>query len=87
MSGLTPESTINDVFEFLAGAGEGQGVQVVPITFKEQEDDTRLGIFIKGEHETASIIMAELVTTVQNLFELQQQAEATADERSPIITP
>jgi len=82
---LTPHSTVDDVFEFLEGAADG-AVQVVPISFKEQADDTRLAIFIKGHHETASVIMAELVTTINELFALQEQQEAAENERSAIIT-
>ena len=96
---ITPTSTITEVFDFLTGAAEpGSAVQVVPITFRETEKDTRLSIFIKGERETASYIMAELVTTIQNLFEQQQQQEARAEllgadgeaidgGKSRIITP
>lgn len=82
---LSPHSSVDEVFEFLEGAGD-TAVQVVPVSFKEQEDDTRLAIFIKGERETASVIMAELVTTINELFALQEQQEAADNERSPIIT-
>lgn len=82
--GLTPESTINEVFEFL-NRGEN-AAQVVPVTIKQQSDDTRLAIFIKGEHQSASTIMAELMTRVDELFDLSAQAEAEEDVKSPIIT-
>ena len=81
---LTPESTISEVFEFF-DTGEG-AVQVVPVTIKQQDDDTRLAIFIKGEHETASVIMAELMSRVEELFDLSQQVPEP-DDSTAIITP
>lgn len=85
MNNLSPESTIREVFEFF-DAGQ-EGAQVVPVTVKQQQDDTQLCIFIKGEHTMASTIMAELMTKVEELFDLSQQSEAVADDKSAIITP
>ncbi len=84
MSQLTPENTVNEYFEFF-DRGEAP-VQVVPITIKQQTDDTRLAIFIHGEHELASIIMAELMTKIDDLFDAQAQAEASVESKSRIIT-
>jgi len=81
---MTPENTLNEFYEFF-DRGEN-AVQVVPITVKQQEDDTRLAIFIHGEHEAASVIMAELMTKIDELFDMQAQAEAVSDEKSRIIT-
>lgn len=81
---MTPENTINEFFEFF-DRGEAS-VQVVPITIKQQEDDTRLAIFIHGKHAESSVIMAELMTRIDELFDLQAQAEATVEPESRIIT-
>jgi len=81
---LTPENTMNEFFEFF-DRGEN-AVQVVPITVKQQDDDTRLAIFIHGKHEDASVIMAELMGKIDELFDLQAQAEATREPESRIIT-
>lgn len=82
---MTPENTLNDFFEFF-DRGEN-AVQVVPMTVKQQDDDTRLAIFITGNHKEASVIMAELMTRIDELFDLQEQAEATVNEPdSRIIT-
>lgn len=82
---MTPENTVNEFFEFF-DRGEN-AVQVVPITIKQQEDDTRLAIFIHGNHNEASVIMAELMTKIGELFDLQAQAEAADNEpESRIIT-
>ena len=81
---MTPENTLNEFFEYF-DRGEN-AVQVVPMTIKQQTDDTRLAIFIHGEHEAASVIMAELMTKIDELFDLQAQAEATIEPESRIIT-
>lgn len=83
MNKLTPESTLRDCFDFFDGDGN---VQVVPFTVKQDADDTQLCIFIKGDHGTASVIMAELMTKVDELFAYSQQAGATNAD-SAIITP
>lgn len=81
---ITPENTINEFFEFF-DRGEN-AVQVVPMTIKQQSDDTRLAIFIHGEHEAASVIMAELMTKIEELFDSQAQMEASVESESRIIT-
>ena len=63
---MTPENTLNEFFEFFDRGDNA--VQVVPLTVKQQEDDTRLAIFVHGEHEAASVIMAELMTRIDELF-------------------
>jgi len=85
MKHLTPESTLADAFDFFTAADDG-GVQVAPVTIKQQSDDTRLAIFIKGEHQMASVIMAELMSKLDELFDYSQQAETPSDKKSPIIT-
>lgn len=84
MNKLTPETTIADAFAFFTAAEES-GVQVVPVTIKQQEDDTQLAIFICGEHQMASVIMAELMTKIDELFDYSQQSEA-ANDKPAIIT-
>ncbi len=87
MNKLSPESTLRDCFDYFDGVeGELGAVQVVPVTIKQQSDDTQLCIFIKGDHATASVIMAELMTKVDELFAYSKQADAI-DVKSPIITP
>jgi len=81
---LTPENTLNECFEFF-DRGEN-AVQVIPMTIKQQEDDTRLAIFIGGRHEEASIIMSELMLRLEELNDLQAQAEATVGSEPRIIT-
>jgi len=85
MEKLTPEATVRDTFEFFEGAEAG--VQVVPVTYQQTPDDTRLAIFIRGEHEAASVIMAELMMRLGELSDLEKQMEASREpEPSRILT-
>jgi hypothetical protein len=80
---LPEDPLISQVFEFIdlsAGA-----VQVMPVTVAQAPDDTRLALFIRGEHDTASIIFAKLMGEIQDLFDMQQQADA--DDNQTIVTP
>jgi len=81
---LTPENTVNEFFEYF-DRGEN-AVQVVPVTIKQQQDDTRLAVFVKGEHDAASVIFAEIMTRIDELFDLQAQAEAQREPESRIVT-
>ena len=74
---LPEDPLISQVFEFIDLSGGA--VQVMPVTVAQDEDDTRLALFIRGEHETASIIFAKLMSEIQDLFDFQQQAKADAD--------
>lgn len=80
---LTEESTINDFFE--AFDMEGGGVRVVPATIKEDRDDTRLMLAVRGDLETASIIFAAVWETIQNLSDVAKQREAAEDDDPGII--
>ena len=82
-NGLSKDSTLTEVFDFI-DMEEG-GVNVIPVTVEQDDHDTRLAIFIRGEHGLASFLMAQLMTEIQNLFDLQQQAEARAMEDGPQI--
>ncbi len=85
MKKLSPETTLSDAFEFFTAAEDG-GVQVAPVTIKQQSDDTRLAIFIRGEHGMASVIMAELMTKIDELFDYSQQSDASSAKKPTIIT-
>ena len=82
MQKITPESTLQEAFDYYDAADQ-EGVQVIPLTIKQQSDDTRLAIFIKGEHQTASVIMAELMMKIEELFDMTQQAEASKPDNEP----
>jgi len=81
---LSPESTIREMFEMFDCDDETGPVRVVPMTIKQQADDTQL--LLKGEHETASTIFASVMTTIDDLYALQQQQEAESrDKQSSVI--
>ena len=84
-SGLDEHSTITEVFDFLE-VPEG-GVQVVPVTISQNQVDTRLAIFIRGDHEIASIIMAKLMVEIDDLCDLAEQRAANPPEKSKLIIP
>lgn len=74
-NGLSKGSTLDEVFNYIdMSAG---GVNVRPVSLDNDPKDTRLAIFIRGEHQTASFIMAQLMTEIQNLYDQQAQMEAT----------
>ncbi len=73
---LSEESSINELFEALILPDGGANVR--PITLQQDELDTRMMILIRGKHETASYIMAQIMSAIQELFDLQEQ-EVAAD--------
>ena len=75
---LSKESSINEIFDALLDEGQ-TGVKVIPITISGDAKDTRLAVLIRGEHVMASYIMAELMTVIQNVFDLQEQEAASED--------
>lgn len=82
---LSEDPTLSELFEFIKTEG---GVRILPITVKQDENDTRLLLAIQGEHRTASIIMAQLMTEVSDLHDLSEQEEAGENEQKPkIIVP
>lgn len=81
---MTPENTLNEFFDFF-DRGEN-AVQVIPVTVKEQEDDTRLCIFIHGEHQTSSTLFACLMEKVEELYAIAAQMEEEQSESKRIIS-
>ena len=84
-NGLTNDSTLTEVFNFLEVPEEG--VQVVPVTIQQTETDTRLAILIRGDHEMASVIMARLMTEINDLSDLAEQRAANPPEQSQLVVP
>lgn len=82
--GLTEDKTIHELFEFFKP--EPGHVQLVPMTIKEDPEDTRLLLLIRGGLETSSVIFAELMSTIRELSDLEKQAEAAKENGPRIIT-
>ena len=81
-NGLSPESTLKELFDFIRVE---EGVNVMPVTLDQDPKDTRMMILIQGEHETASVIMAKLMTVVTDLFDTEKQREQ--DDKPRIVLP
>ncbi len=79
---LTPDSTLDEVFNFIK---TDEGVRVHAVTLKQEEKDSRMMILIQGTHETASVIMAQLMTLVNDLRDTETQREQ--DEQPRIVLP
>lgn len=77
---LTRDTTIDELFNYVAVE---QGVNVLPITWRQSPDDTQLMLVVQGDHDTASIIFANLMMTIEDLMELSEQAPV--EDESPII--
>ncbi len=83
-NGLSQNSSLREVFEFV-DLPEGQ-MNIMPITVKQDEEDTRLAIFIRGPHDEASMVMAKLIGDVQDLFDKVEQKAATEEDKKFVLT-
>lgn len=81
--GLTPDSTLNEVFEHIRVEGD---LRVIPVTLKQDAKDTRQMILLQGDHEMVSIMMAQLMTTVQDMSDTAAQ-QGKKDDESRIVLP
>lgn len=82
---LSENSTINELFETIR---VDRGVNVVPVTVSQEPANTRLLIALQGEHDTASTIMALLMSAIDEIHERQAQQEASeSDEPESTISP
>ena len=73
---LTKDSTLKELFDFIYNPDED--VQVLPVTLSAKTDPrARLMIVIQGKALTANVIMANLMTSVQEMYELAEQNRAS----------
>ena len=73
---LSKNSTLQEVFDFIRN--DEHDVQVLPVTLTSKNDDrARLMILIQGKPNTAHHIMANLMTSVQDMYDLAEQVNAT----------
>lgn len=75
---LPADPKLSELFDYFAVQG---GVQVVPMTLSEAPDDTRLLLCIRGHHETASLIFAELWSRIEELSAIEKQHAANDGPR------
>lgn len=77
-NGLSPQSTLEEVFKYIE-TGEG-GVQVLPVTVSKQTDArAQLMIIIQGQNAMAHSILANLMMQVANMHEDAERAHAAVD--------
>jgi len=87
LSTLGPESSIRELFDEVEVA---EGVNVVPVTISKAEDNiARNMIVICGAREEASLIMANLMHYVDELYAATEQARAEEEARDEpsIVVP
>lgn len=72
---LSKDSTLNEMFAFVRNPD--QDVQVLPVTLSAPGADfAQMMIVIQGKANTANVIMANLMTSVQEMYELAEQKAA-----------
>lgn len=92
MNALSEKSTLEDLFAVVT---PDEGVQALPVTMNNTPDGkAQMMIVIAGDHATANVIMANLMTIVQEMHDTAEQQEALIedvdgnklnDDESPII--
>lgn len=79
---LTAKSSLEEVFDFIRNPE--QDVQVLPVTLNKPSDaEARMMILIQGKPDTANVLMANLMTYIQEMYDLAEQ-QAAANE---IVAP
>jgi len=72
---LSKTSTIQELFDYIQN--DDHDVQVIPVTISKPSDEVaRLMIVIQGAPNTANHIMANLMTSVQDMHDLAEQKES-----------
>lgn len=72
---LTPDSSLKEVFDFIYDPEID--VQVMPVTLSKNDDENaRMMVLIQGKQQTATVIMANLMTYIQEMHDLAEQKAA-----------
>ena len=80
MSTLNEKSTLEELFAFITPE---EGTQVLPVTMNNTPDGlAQMMIVIAGHPETSNVIMANLMTVVNDMNEQAQQRTALEDDES-----
>lgn len=70
---ISKDSTLKEVFDFVT-TDDPKDVHVMPVTLTTKQDKrARLLIIIEGSANTAHHIMANLMTSVQDMHDLAEQ--------------
>lgn len=78
MSTLNEKSTLEDLFEVVTPE---EGVQALPVTMNNTPDGkAQMMVVIAGDHATANVIMANLMTVVQEMYDTAEQQRALIED-------
>lgn len=72
-SSLGPDSSLKDLFDDLRPP---EGMRVVPISLARTDGTADLAIIITGKEEDANVLMANLMSYVNELFAVSEQIHA-----------
>ena len=68
---LSEDPTLSELFEFIRDPEAD--VRVLPVTVKQTDNEAQLFIAIQGTPMTANTIMAQLMTLVQDMYDMAEQ--------------
>lgn len=72
---LSKDSSLKEVFDYIRD--DSIDVHVMPVTLTEKTDENaQMMILIQGKANTAHHIMANLMTAVQDMYDLAEQRNA-----------
>lgn len=81
---LSINSSLKEVFEFVRDPEID--VQVHPVTISRPEDEhARMMIIIQGKPNTSSVIMANLMTAVNDMYDQAAQHEASEEAGPKLV--
>jgi phosphoribosylcarboxyaminoimidazole (NCAIR) mutase len=87
LSNLGPDSSIRELFDIVQVE---EGVNVVPVTISKADDNiARNMIVICGSREEASLLTANLMAYVDQMYAAVEQAQADkeAEDEPSIVVP
>ena len=71
MNTLSEKSTLEELFKFVTPE---EGVQAMPVTMNHTPDGkAQMMIIVAGEHNTASVIMANLMSVINDMYDTAEQ--------------
>lgn len=72
---ITPDSSLRELFDELRPP---EGMRVVPVSLPANEGEANLAILITGKDEDSHVLMANLMSYVNELFAVAEQRTADA---------
>ena len=75
-SPLSPASSIQEIFEAIT---PDEGMRVLPTQIPAPEGQAHLAILITGSHDECSVLMANLMSYVQDMHDVASQKEAESE--------